>query len=211
MKKRLKLLLFMTMVMLLCALPLSASAASKKTKALKAYASYLSKSSITLTTHTMGRTRTAPWKTKDLKFAIAYLDNDNIPELILTPKALPSIGIMTFTYKNGKVKMTGDLLSGKSDGHEKFYYYKKKSGVAKDNGEGWFEYYLYKSGSSGFRYFAEEDAEHNLYRKLMPNGEVSECRKSSFNSIIKRKLGTTKKTAFVFYNNTKQNRAKYLK
>lgn len=70
-------LLLVCMISITAFLPSqSAEAVSTKKKALKAYSKMLSKKTIKRTGHTT-------MKTKDCKFAIAYIDNNSVPELIV--------------------------------------------------------------------------------------------------------------------------------
>lgn len=105
MKKLISIFLTLTMLFSITTVlsaPTTASAVSKRTKAVRAYKKYLKSHSYLE------------------KFALVYLDNNSVPELITKTGSIAYIA----TYKNGKVKDCGamiytDYTSGK------FKYYKK--------------------------------------------------------------------------------------
>ena len=81
-------------------------AATAKSKAIAAYKKMLSKSTVTVIPKKVrcGRfTRTRqPAKSKNVRFTIAYIDKDSVPELILLDSETEFCGIWTF--RNGKVE-----------------------------------------------------------------------------------------------------------
>ena len=83
-------------------------AASQKTKAMKAYASFLSKNRYLKWTD-QPNMRTG--RAKNCYFAVAYIDNNDVPELVLyTPDSyhMAGYGVM-YTYRNGRVVRVFEL------------------------------------------------------------------------------------------------------
>ena len=129
--RALQLLLILTLVF--TAIPaMPGEAASTKSKALSAYKKKLSASKVTVLPPgkkvTVNYYDTVTYrysKSAAVKFAIAYIDNDNIPELILQDNRY-CYGV--WTYKSGKVRCVhwGDSLT------DPYGYYKKK-GIFEEN------------------------------------------------------------------------------
>lgn len=92
-------------------------ASNSKKKAIQAYRNLLNHS-------TVQWNKDFTVSTKDCSFAIAYIDNNNIPELILyNDNILHKLGKgKLYTYKNDKLKLISTVQM--DDG--KFVYYKKK-------------------------------------------------------------------------------------
>ena len=106
------------------------SASSSKSKALKAYNKYLS-------------TKTIKWNSlrypkENFRFSLAYIDRDNVPELILNCDGVCHYeGYQkVYTFKNGKVKelATDDVI---------FYYPKTGIFISRHYGMGG-EFFVYK-------------------------------------------------------------------
>ena len=118
-------MMVMVAVMLM---PLGVQAASQKSMAIQAYKKFLSNATI-------------PWeddwnvRASRCWFALAYIDNNNVPELIVSNSLdVPHAGGhgRIFTYKNGKVQRVADLYMDNS----KFSYYKKKGVYADSYAQG---------------------------------------------------------------------------
>lgn len=177
-------------------------AASRKSKALKAYKNYMQKQS------------------KDSIFAVLYLDKDSVPELIYY---LPSKEIYKiYTWKNNQMKRvySFDLYSGEMpEGHRITHYYKKKGafitiphvGVAGCSGE---NYYVYKNNKyvpalgrtkspEGVKYWRYKPGK---YSKYTPTAIT----KSQFHKALKKQVGTKKATKIKYYSNTAKNRNKQI-
>lgn len=196
-------------------------AASQKSKAIKAYKQFLSKSSITWTE---GYTNVAA---SDCKFALVYIDKDSVPELVLKTDAVSHAEgyYQLYTYKNGKVKRLAYLKDG-------FSYFKKK-GVFRTTygpmmGEQSFEYY--KMSKNSYSYVGgwikscwvngewREDGtyEYNYYKALNKvkdcnNARTKEISKKQFQKELKKLVKSTKESKPKFYSNTAKNRKKHLK
>lgn len=195
-------------VILLFAMPQDVSAASQRTKAVKAYASFLSK-----TKYVKWRDRSfSTGLAKNCYFALACIDNNNVPELILyTPDSyhVAGFGVM-YTYRNGKVVRVSELGF---DFHSTLGYYKKKN-VYTDNytwtGSGSYSYERISGRCIGTRhikynYRSQKWVTDGYYWN---NKRVS---KASFNKALKKVVGNTKFTKYKFHKNTAANRKKYLR
>lgn len=211
MKKKYTLFTCLFIFMLVLSLPLTASAASNKKKAVKAYKKFLSKSTITLT-----RPSKTKVNSKKIKFATAYLDGDNIPELIIdrtatlakmpwgSPQFSPN-AYAVFTYKKGKVKQIGYANSN----YQVTQYYKNK-GIFKqtgttyiDEGKVQAETFYKINGNKSTNFATREGASYFL------NGTSVD--KNTFDAGINSYTGGASPTALKFYKNTKSNRNKKIK
>lgn len=172
-------------------------AASKKTKALKAYKKLLASDSIEFSS----RGSVNP---SDYSFALVYIDNNSVPELVIwgnQPHSLYAV----YTYKNGKAK----FLQNTGDG---FGYYKKKgifagglfSSYACEN------YFKLSAGKSIKRFSITEYNGFASYQRYQSNKEVS-ITKAKFKRQLKKLVGSTKETTNItWHKNTVANRKKYL-
>ena len=202
----------MFLLLLMCMLmpAMSSQAATAKQKALKAYKKFLTKTYVNYDIN-------YDVKIKNCKFALAYMDNDSIPELILTDLDgachMGGYGIL-YTYRNVKVtKVTRLTMDGT------FYYYKKK-GIYIDRYMGYgykSEIYvklskgkitelLNKSGQMNDK-GTIINADYGLIKSDMSFQTIS---KSSFSRRLKKLVGSTQKSTLKFYKNTKTNRNKVL-
>lgn len=195
-------------------------AASAKTKALKAYGKLMAKS------------KTADFtQNSSSSFALAYIDNDKIPELIIQNfyGGMIKGNYAVYTYRNGKVKrVAGPDTLGTS-----ISYYKKK-GVIRGSlwytvpmggpGEGT-TYCQMKKGKI-VSILKKEVFEPNeaygrtktesswFYDTSGKGNKFKSLSKKSFNSKLKKMTGSKKPTtlkSIKFYENTAANRKKYLK
>lgn len=197
--------------MLLPVTSVTSNAASAKKKALKAYSKFLSSETISWE---------GSWSVSsaNCSFAIAYVDNNSVPELIVensmdNPHAA-GYGIL-YTYKNGKVKKVANLeLNGGT-----FIYYKKK-GIFKDNYSqaGWFTTHIYKF--SGKRASEKLIADINMagapanvssvYYKVSGTKHTV-ITKSAYKKKLKSLTKSKKSTKAKFYKNTAAKRKQKLK
>jgi len=187
------------LLMMLC-LSFSLSAqASQKSKALKAYKSFLAK------------------QKAEFSFSLIYLDKNSVPELILQEHRF-NVGYV-YTYKNGKVTPANG--TGKSP----FAYYKKKgiliSGWRFGGGSSVESATAYSRLKDGKVSLALADVTKSSYK----NGSLvntQEYRKytddsgkyiliSNLKSELKKIVGTRKKTKIKYYKNTAANRKKRLR
>lgn len=203
-----------------------AEAASKKAKAVKAYKEYLGQSVIyPWEDSSMG------WKTSDCKFALAYVDSDVVPELVVFNFRSGSFnGYYTLlTYKEGKVSVVATPTQlGISFGYYKkkgilmggHYYTHPQGGPGSSN-----TYYKLKKGeiaSELMKGVYEPDEYYKRTKKeyhysFSPAGEWGDTKnitKTQFNKKLKKFVGSTKMTedsSMKFYKNTAANRKRYLK
>ena len=153
-------------------------AASAKKKALKAYKKMLSKKKLRINVEGANTVRTSK-----LSFAVAYIDNNSVPELILKRTDDDEIGFnchdLFYIYRKGKTKrLTASYGNVSMTG----YYYKKT---------GFFE--VYEDGDDF--YLKLENGKLNYKEPNQVEWETS--------GVNKRKLS--------FHKNTAKNRRKYLK
>lgn len=191
---------------ILCMIPASgAQAASAKTKALKAYNKMLSLKNINWT---QGEGGYYGVPAKNCKFAIAYIDGDSIPELIVYSKDAPYVSGAgrVYTYKKGQVKVLQKVWF--EDG---FYYYKKKGVfVSTQMNMGWnlWNYYKISGTKANFKLARREQPYWGTIEYLAESDLVT---KSQFNQKLKKLVGNTKRTKVKLYKNTAKNRKQRLK
>ena len=209
MKKKTKLtLLLLSITVMMLAFGGSAQAASKKAKALKAYDKFLSER------------EKAPGSLSNM-WGLAYLNKDNIPELLTYQASLPGTGKpCIYTYKKNKVVFVSFNASGCYYSH----YYKKR-GVAvsipvpvagyKDTSgfKGYYTCNFKKAVSDRFfnlTVICEKDG-GKYYKPGKGDSGRAEISKSAFNKLLKAKVGKAKTTKVKYYKNTAKNRKKHLK
>ena len=188
MKKKTRITILLTTLLLLFAFAMPASAASTKTKALKAYRKFLEKEKDNLFYQ---------------YFGIAYINNDSVPELVTYGLGgKPTICY----YKNGKVK---NLMSAANCYYS--HYYKKK-GVVKQTA------YPYRSEEWDYYGYVKVNLAKNKWSILSgysdgkyENSKYKTISKKQFKNILKKAVGKTKATKIKYYKNTAANRKKYLK
>jgi len=162
---------------------MSVEAASAKKNALKAYDQYLQSEC-----------------TEKDKFAIAYVDNDNVPELLVYHiRDNGSKGVMLYYYKNNKVNARfmkeWEMISG---------YYKKMNicyEKVKSN-ESW-EVIKKKRNDFAMSYKDEGERWYYVNTKMVS--------KKKFNAYIKKITKGKKMTKVSYKANTTANRKKVLK
>ncbi len=185
----------------------SASAATTVTqKAKKAYATFLAKEGY--------KKNMDGWSTSGLTFQLAYINGDSIPDLVVKFFAGPrgySNGLF-YTYKNGKVtylgKTGGDLMG----------YYKKKNCVLTDSrydGEG-NRTITYTKPMTGYGYATGDFGKTIRYNKstkyFKATGTYSstEITKTQILTLKKKRVGSTKLSAFKTVANNATNRKRLL-
>ncbi|MBE6005811.1 MAG: hypothetical protein E7238_01385 [Sarcina sp.] len=192
--------------------------ASSGSKALQYYRTMLSQKTIKVLpwgkTVTAANDKTAKYwfsQSKNIKFSVAYINNDNTPDLILYD---PFYGYGIWTYKSGKVK----CLFWEDTQSEPIGYFKKKS-IFRDNRyeDGTVfdrNYYKLESGRSRLIQYASCDGipsgnklrfEYHLGRS---SKTVSEGR---FYRNLSKYTGSSKMSQIYLHWNTKNNIGKFLK
>lgn len=192
--KRVKKWMLLVLLLVLAAMPINARAASKKSKALSAYKTFLAQ-----TTGAYGRAYD--------KFAIAYIDSNSVPELIFRDP----IYTYVYTYKNSKVTLLHKDLSANA-----FKYYKKKGIIVRFYAHRGLQTttYLRLSGSSFIEYLGTQKyTSTDYYRYVRQSTYYTEklVTKSKFNKLLKKYVGAKKTSSIKFYKNTAANRKKRLK
>lgn len=187
-------------------------AASNKTKALRAYRKLLSQTTIKRDAYTT-------FKTKDCRFALAYIDNNSIPELIVYCSSTSHIECKgaLYTYRKGKLQYVCKLML---DTRKRLGYY-PKTGWFVDNttyqGYGTDEFYKLKSGKvkDDVEYFRSVEYNGKNYTatgfSIVTNGKYQEVSATVFNRSLRYNTNNKSFKTFKFYKNTKSNRTKYLK
>lgn len=173
-------------------------AASKKTKALKAYSKLLASDSIKFS----DRGSANP---TDYSFSLVYIDNNNVPELVIwgnQPHSLYAV----YTYRNGKAQYVENTGDG-------FGYYKKKGIFSGGIFRSYVctNYFKLSSGKSTRKFSVTEDYSSATYQSYQSNKAVT-ITKTKFNRQLKKLVGSTKETTNItWHKNTAANRKKYLK
>ena len=226
-KLRRGLILVLSIVMLLPAI--SGYAVTQKQKAMNAYKKWLGHSKVSVLKKGQeiadyngayggveDRASYAPTKASKTEFAIAYINNDNIPELIVRTKDQRYYSILT--YRKGKVvrlkgtqedgtydtvkgyyKKTGVFFDARSAdfGIDRQIYYKMYATKAKDKLEVW----IFNKGSKPSK----------EYEYLTSSGKTVSCDHSVFKEKLKKLTKGKKPTNLKYYKNTAKNRNKILK
>lgn len=179
-------------------------AASAKTKAMKAYRAFLSKKSITWD-------KGYKVSTKDCKFAIVYVDNDKVPELVVYATTVPHVAGFgrLYTYRKGKVSRVGAIdLDDK-----KFHYYHKKGiYVSRYAMGGVFDgYFKLSKGKGALKLQKNKYIYANYTETTYSNAKRKTLSRSQFNRELKKLVGGKKQSSAKFYKNTEKNRKKYCK
>ena len=212
--------LFLILMLVLTAIPaMPGEAASTKSRALSAYKKKLSASKVTVlpagkkVQNRNDRYVTYRYsKRANVKFAIAYINNDNVPELILEDR---HYGYGVWTYKSGKVKCVhwGDTY------YSPYGYYRKK-GIYEDIS--WSEgspftkcFYQFKNGkmTEKLNKFVYEEGrpDADYYQFSGSSRYPKEISKAVFKKKLKSYVGKTNVTKLSLKTNTSSNRKKYLK
>ena len=188
---------------------------SEKEKAIEAYKKFLSQ-------------KTIYWlevdyiPSNECSFNLLYLDNDEVPELVVQEivihTSLP--GTSLYAYKDGKIKLVTAA--------EGYSYYPKKGvfvSLNNDNGGRYSQdYCTYSKGKIKeklrFYHGIDWDASKNIIKNgytyknwyyKYNNNKQEEITKSAFNKALKQMVSSTKKSTPKAHKNTKANRKKYLK
>lgn len=204
-------LCMLILVMMLC--PLEVQAASQKTKAIKAYKSMLSKKTMRWGNDTY-YTKVPAGR---YSFTLAYIDKDSVPELVVTTDYVTHAAgsMVIYTYRNGKVQVLtdGSNDSGFYADNSRFSYYKKKSVFVSCYGTGGVtdHYFKMNKNKASKKLIADNSLMWGKSWYQCSGDTNKKISKSSFNSNLKKLVGSTKKTTVKFHKNTSANRKKYLK
>lgn len=207
MKKRMwKMVLLCTLLLMLVS-TVSVNAASKKSKALKSFATLLRSESATVTC-SMG------WgkhnvKFQNCSFALAYIDKDTMPELLVKAGS----NVLLYVYKGGKAVYAGDF---EQEELKDICYYKKKGIIRARNMENAESLTYYKLASGKKKEILDvqqNSANSNQKYYYKVNGKKSvTLKKAEFNKELKKLVGKTKMTKITKYlANTEANRKSRLK
>lgn len=204
-----RILILACMIIIVFINSFTVKAASKKEKALQAYDAMLSKSSFDVKLDVS----VVKYQTINCSFAIANIDKNSIPELIVkdfmdTDHAM-GYGVV-FTYKNGKVKQIAALSL-----NEFLKYYKKK-GVVIDSysGMGFSEQSYKKVINERLKSFASTSKNFGnpgSKKRQYYDANYKRITKSRFNKLIKKYVKSAKPTKVNFIDNSVENRKVYLK
>ncbi|MCD8019848.1 MAG: hypothetical protein LUF92_09805 [Clostridiales bacterium] len=198
---------------LLCLIPAKTEAASAKQKAMKAYKKFLTQESIPWSVYNYDETADPSL----CKFSLVYLDNNSVPELVVSGGDTYYKPYMTiYTYKNGKVTLVENSSYGFSS------YYKKKGIIVESAAKGATFYNKYSNGQLKIVLAKlNENAQGRdlngdgkigyAYYKTTSSGDIKYISKSSFNKRLKKLVGSKNTKKLKFYKNTAKNRKKYLK
>ena len=204
-KKILKMLILVMTVLCFPSMVSSASKKDRKQDAIKAYIDFLSQPTIKF--HDLEERI----KTSDCRFALVYVDNDNIPELVIDASDAEHIMHASgyynlFTWKKGKIK----YVDNTSDG----FQYVKKSGVYVGSyyGSGTFtDWYCTLKGDKSDE-IARKVEDYGMHdpsdKSYVPERYFfkgkKEIEKEEFESIIKKYIGNKTIITPKFLKNTKK-------
>ena len=221
--QKLKRAMLIVLVFAMLAPSTNVMAATQRQKAITAYKRYLAQNKITLAGEMV--------KSSETIFALSYIDNNNIPELVVQKRLQGTNhgAFAVFTYTNGKIirVMNGNIYEG-------FRGYYAKTGVIKTRdyppmGKG-IKYTEFFSRLEGVKTITLLTRNHSLgihdepycyYRTGRYDrtktairedyGDLKPATASKFYKLLKEVTKSKKMTAFKFYNNTSANRKKYCK
>lgn len=178
-------------------------AASQKSKAISAYKKYMASEPSTS------------------EFALIYLDNDSVPELVFRWKG--------FTFRNGKMKElkpSGRAVFSSQYVLAGFEGYYKKTGILRTQWGGgdfsWIDYYAKMNGTKVKAVLAKSTVAdpitdynnityHHEYYRQSGSAFKEMKSKSQFNNALKKYINNNKYIKIKFRKNTASNRKKYLK
>ena len=199
-------------------------ALTQKQKALNAYKQFLAKSKVSVLApgqkclYTGRPYRYSPTKASLVSFGLAYIDNDNIPELIVRTDTDYSCGshrvTAIFTYVNGKIKRVKSLNNDYASFNG--YYYKTGCFKWTQSDEGGYKeeyFYTLKNGAYQARLWKSSNRYGlwpTVYYKFV-NSKKSKISGSTFLSAYKSLTKSKKITAVKFYKDTAANRNAHLK
>lgn len=143
-----------------------------------------------------------------VEFAVAYIDNNNVPELILHRKASKGCECAwVFTYKKGKI------VRVKGQGTQKYQFRSSISGYYKKKGI--FAYRMLEddTGTLYLRLKGTKEKTLNCWKSdlgyyMIKGDQVS---KSAFQRYLRNKTAGKKYTKIKWYANTPGNRKKHLR
>ena len=239
-------LLFLMLLVMVFAVPAQAAKtkpSSKRQKTIKAYKKYLQKSNIMIipkgTKHWWSGKKYKGTKSKNVRFALADVDNDSLPELFICDKKNNYNAL--FAYKKGKVKRIGVVsepigyynkknlfvTSGNIELNIFYQHYCRISSSKKIEvvlGYGWYDDYEYYVEDDEDDKDDEEDDNSIQYveKRTSSDGEAyarireysirdRNVTKNSFNAYLKEITSGEPMTKIILRKNTKTNRRKYLK
>lgn len=188
--------------------------ASKQTDALKVYKNWLASSS---TFNLKYEGKVYRMRRSQMKFAVVYLDNNSIPEMMVYHPALPTkLGrVMLFTY-NYNTRSVQYVVNISADIMGQMGYY-HRTGLLTDirkYDSKWIDFEFYKFGYAktsatgiGKILYLQNGSwvVHNYYTNSSPSS------KSKFSAALKKKKGSTPFTKLVLRANTASNRAYYVR
>ena len=186
-----------------------ASASTQKAKAFKAYRRFLSKRKID-----WDDDEYEPQIMSKLDFAIAYIDNNDVPELVIHNTRGPSHGVfgdgMVYIYWKGRLKKAGAL--GCSLMKRVRYY--EKIGIIRDYSfdnfkRNWCYYYRLSSGK--VRPTGTETEYNYDDHRWEYSTKFKKCSRKKYNQSIKAITKNKNGKNFKWIKNTAANRKKYLK
>lgn len=180
-----------------CTITVKAKKETTKDKALKAYKKELQKTSIKTKSYTVSL--------KKSEFTLAYIDTDNIPELIIKERGANGAGVIYF-YRNGKAVLLQEV------GGNQFYYCKKK-GVFYTVSKSKYDAFRWYYTLSGNRCNVKAGKAYNFLGGTMyyEDAWVEEISKKEYDQTVKNLMRGKKEVLLKFYKNTSQNQKKYLK
>ena len=234
MKKKRGVLSFICGLMTLCIvvtwilMPMNTQAMSKKRKAMKAYKKYLSETWLKYydvdgkeyedAFDEEGQITVYAYAPK-VKFAVAYINKDKTPELILNiGDSLNTDNVLgnhpygqLYTYKSGKVRCLGGFSLFEPS---KSKYYKKKNLIADyafdDATDHDIQYFGISGNKIKFKLIKSYVTKNSIEYYDWANG-YKHISKKQFNKKLKKLKRNKKSSKFKWHSNTPSKRRKYLK
>ena len=176
-------------------------------QAMKAYDEFLSNKTIPTDNYT--------WESSSCEFALAYISNEEVPELIVHyPQAKVKTGAL-YQYRDGEVKWVAamDLDDIDNLGYYSgtgYYMEKDAEGDYSDQTIQYIDDLIYADGWEHMAFMIMEDdgvAQFSIYEPEPGPENVGE---EEYNKQLKIHTDNKELTHYEFFNNTKENREKHL-
>lgn len=219
MKKQKALVTSLLAILMMFAMAMTASAASSKAAALKAYKNFLSQKETRIK---IGYGNALNWKIKDMtkaKFDLIYLNDDNIPELVVKMNgkriSCPDEEELTimYTYNKKMVLFSWDIFRRGRSYRTSFQYYPKTSVFMTvfDSKN----HYLSKQQKYNLSLESTVSLGEKANGKYLIKNKVTNSRdtvsEKTYKKMLKKHVGKTKRVKLKLKNNTEGNRKKYMK
>ena len=181
-------------------------------QAMKAYDEFLSQDEIPIDSSWED---TNVWESSSCDFALAYISNEEVPELIVYyPQAKVKAGAL-YQYRDGEVKwvVAMDLDDIDSLGYYSgtgYYMEKDAEGDYSDQTIQYIDDLIYEGGSEHIAFMIMEDDGVAQFSTYEPEPGPENVGEEEYNKQLKIHTDNKELTYYEFFNNTKENREKHL-